>query len=44
MTDFQGQCHCGNTKWTASLEKDQQSHILWYVDVAAISRCSKDSC
>ncbi|KAF2992962.1 hypothetical protein E8E13_000772 [Curvularia kusanoi] len=28
MTDFQGKCHCGNTKWTAKLEQDQQSHIL----------------
>lgn len=28
MTDFQGKCHCGNTEWTATLQKDQQAHIL----------------
>jgi hypothetical protein len=31
MSDFKGHCHCGNTEWTAKLEQDQQSHILWYV-------------
>jgi hypothetical protein len=31
MTDFKGHCHCGQTEWTATLEKDQQAHILWLV-------------
>lgn len=31
MSNYQGHCHCGNTQWTASLEKDQQAHVLWYV-------------
>lgn len=39
MTDFQGKCHCGNTKWTAKLEQDQQSHILWYVGPVVHCRC-----
>jgi hypothetical protein len=29
MTDFKGHCHCKQTEWTATLEKDQQAHILW---------------
>ncbi|CAN9116796.1 unnamed protein product [Alternaria alternata] len=28
MTDFKGHCHCKQTEWTATLEKDQQAHIL----------------
>lgn len=28
MTDFKGKCHCGNTEWTATLQQDQQAHIL----------------
>jgi len=30
MADFKGKCHCGNTEWTATLQQDQQAHILWY--------------
>ncbi|KZM20765.1 carbon-sulfur lyase [Ascochyta rabiei] len=28
MSNFKGHCHCGATEWTATLEKDQQAHIL----------------
>ncbi|KAJ4985631.1 duf636 domain protein [Stagonosporopsis vannaccii] len=28
MSNYQGHCHCGNTQWTVSLEKDQQAHVL----------------
>ncbi|KAL6702808.1 hypothetical protein ACN47E_000944 [Coniothyrium glycines] len=28
MTDFKGKCHCGQTEWTATLQPDQQAHIL----------------
>jgi hypothetical protein len=32
MTSFDGKCHCGQTEWTAKLEKEQQGHILWCVN------------
>ncbi|RAR02605.1 hypothetical protein DDE82_005693 [Stemphylium lycopersici] len=28
MTDFRGTCHCKQTEWTATLQPDQQAHIL----------------
>ncbi|KAJ4364093.1 hypothetical protein N0V83_009548 [Neocucurbitaria cava] len=28
MTEFKGKCHCGETQWTATLQQDQQAHIL----------------
>jgi len=32
MTSFDGKCHCGQTEWTAKLEKEQQGHILCHCD------------
>ncbi|KAF2124546.1 hypothetical protein P153DRAFT_370946 [Dothidotthia symphoricarpi CBS 119687] len=32
MTDYKGQCHCGQTEWTATLQSDQQAHILCHCD------------
>ncbi|KAF2469005.1 uncharacterized protein BDR25DRAFT_264133 [Lindgomyces ingoldianus] len=32
MQSYSGKCHCGNTEWTAKLEKDQQGHILCHCD------------
>ncbi|KAF2010552.1 hypothetical protein BU24DRAFT_60603 [Aaosphaeria arxii CBS 175.79] len=32
MTTYNGKCHCGNTEWTATLEKEQQSHVLCHCD------------
>ncbi|KAF2196254.1 hypothetical protein GQ43DRAFT_445296 [Delitschia confertaspora ATCC 74209] len=28
MTTYTGKCHCGQTQWEATLEKEQQGHIL----------------
>lgn len=36
MTSYNGVCHCGNTEWAATLEKDQSKHILCHCDTCKI--------
>ncbi|KAF2491950.1 hypothetical protein BU16DRAFT_467365 [Lophium mytilinum] len=32
MTTYEGSCLCGQTEWTAKLEKDQTEHVLCHCD------------
>ncbi|KAF1351294.1 Mss4-like protein [Delphinella strobiligena] len=36
MSSFNGVCHCGATEWTATLDKEQQGHILCHCDTCKI--------
>ncbi|PVH91904.1 hypothetical protein DM02DRAFT_310312 [Periconia macrospinosa] len=36
MSEYSGKCHCGNTEWTAKLEKEQQGHVLCHCDTCKI--------
>ncbi|CAI6334691.1 unnamed protein product [Periconia digitata] len=36
MSEYSGKCHCGNTEWTAKLDKEQQGHILCHCDTCKI--------
>jgi len=35
-SSYSGKCHCGNTEWTAKLEKEQQGQILCHCDTCKI--------
>jgi len=42
MTDFSGHCHCKQTEFTATLQQDQQAHILWYVVLLVFASVCSD--
>ncbi|KAF2815975.1 uncharacterized protein BDZ99DRAFT_505572 [Mytilinidion resinicola] len=36
MTTYEGSCLCGQTEWTATLEKDQTEHVLCHCDTCKV--------
>ncbi|KAI9689269.1 MAG: hypothetical protein M1820_010180 [Bogoriella megaspora] len=36
MTAYEGHCHCGQTTWEVTLDKEQQGHVICHCDTCKI--------